>query len=92
MGTPSVQGEATAASPTDPTESIRRQMIETGQPRQDLASNQGESWDTGRLQQDFEVIGFAAPFVVVRRRADGEKGTLEFTHSPRVYFGWHADA
>jgi hypothetical protein len=32
------------------------------------------------------VIGFAAPFVVVRRKSDGVKGTLEFTHSPRVYF------
>ncbi len=40
------------------------------------------------LQRDFEVVGFAAPFVVVRRRSDGVKGTLEFTHNPRVYFGF----
>jgi hypothetical protein len=45
----------------------------------------GQTWDTAQLQADFEVIGFSAPFVVVRRRADGQKGSLEFTHSPRVY-------
>jgi len=43
-------------------------------------------WDTAQMQADFEVIGFAAPFVDVRRRADGIKGTLEFVHSPRFYF------
>ena len=46
---------------------------------------EGQTWDTTQLQVDFEVTGFAAPYVVVRRRADGVKGTLEFTHSPRVY-------
>jgi hypothetical protein len=46
------------------------------------------TWDTAALRRDFEVLGFAAPFVVVRRRSDGAKGSLEFTHSPRVYFAW----
>lgn len=46
----------------------------------------GQTWDTTQLQEDYEVIGFAAPFVVVRRKSDGVKGTLEFAHSPRVYF------
>lgn len=48
----------------------------------------GQTWDTEELQRDFEVIGFAAPFVCVRRKADGVKGWLEFTHNPRVYFGF----
>jgi hypothetical protein len=34
------------------------------------------------------VIGFMAPLVVVRRRSDGKKGSLEFQHSPRHYFGF----
>jgi hypothetical protein len=38
------------------------------------------------LTQDFEVMGFLAPLVVVRRRADGVKGSLEFWHRPRLYF------
>jgi hypothetical protein len=46
------------------------------------------SWSSDQLREEFEVIGFMAPFVVVRRRSDGQKGSLEFTHLPRVYFGW----
>lgn len=52
----------------------------------------GQTWNTEELQRDFRVTGFAAPFVVVVRKADGVKGTLEFTHSPRVYFDFRADA
>jgi hypothetical protein len=36
-------------------------------------------------------MGYAAPFVVVRRRSDGQRGSLEFSHQPRVYFGWRPD-
>ncbi len=75
----------------DSTVGIRRDMIETGQPAADLAAETGPTWDTAALQRDFEIEGFAAPFVVVRRRSDGQRGTLEFTHSPRVYFGFEPD-
>lgn len=51
----------------------------------------GETWDTAELQRDFSVMAFLAPFVVVTRRADGVRGLLEFTHSPRMYFGFVAD-
>lgn len=50
------------------------------------AEYDGPLWDTTEMQREFEVRGFAAPFVVVRRRSDGAQGTLTFTHSPRVYF------
>jgi hypothetical protein len=72
----------------DPTAQARREMIASGQPAADLAADDGQRWTTEELTQDFEVIGFAAPFVVVRRRSDGALGSLEFTHSPRTYFGW----
>ena len=36
-------------------------------------------------------VGFAAPFVVVKRRSDGAVGSLEFTHSPHVYFAFRPD-
>jgi hypothetical protein len=71
----------------DPAEQIRRDMIASGQPAADLAADGGRRWTIAELQADFEVLGFAAPFVVVRRRSDGKRGSLEFTHSPRVYFG-----
>lgn len=46
----------------------------------------GETWTTEELQRDFVVEGFSAPYVVVRRKSDNKRGTLEFTHNPRVYF------
>ena len=75
----------------DPTEDIRRAMLETGQPEHDLAEAAGERWDSDALRAEFEVLGFMAPFVVVRRRADGARGSLEFTHTPRWYFNFVAD-
>ena len=75
----------------DSTAGIRREMITTGQPAADLAADQGQTWTTAELARDFEVLGFAAPFVVVVRRSDGVTGSLEFTNHPRVYFGWRQD-
>ena len=51
-----------------------------------LEERLGQVWDTTQLQQDFEVLGFQAPYVVVRRRSDGVRGSLEFQHDPRFYF------
>lgn len=48
----------------------------------------GQQWTTEQAVAEFEFIGFGAPFVSVRRKSDGVEGTLEFKHSPRVYFGW----
>lgn len=76
------------------TDEVRRAMIAAGQPARDLnraVGRQEQTWTTDELTRDFEVLGFAAPFVVVRRRSDGQKGSLEFTHSPRVYFRFEAD-
>lgn len=75
---------------TDKTESIRRTMIATGQPQRDLEQAE-QRWDTDQLRQEFEVLSFLAPCVVVRRRSDGVKGSLEFTHYPRWYFNFQKD-
>jgi len=74
----------------DPTENIRREMLANGQPQRDLLEAT-ERWTTDELTRDFDVLGFLAPFVMVRRRADGIVGSLEFTHSPRVYFNFRPD-
>ena len=68
----------------DPASQARRDMIESGQPAAGLAADSGRRWTTGEMTREFEVIGFAAPFVVVRRRSDGQVGTLEFVHHPRT--------
>jgi hypothetical protein len=77
---------------SDSTEDIRRQRLAAINAvpgsRQALEAEHGQVWDTEELRRDFEVIGFAAPLVVVRRRSDGQKGSLEFQHSPRLYFNW----
>jgi hypothetical protein len=77
---------------TDPTEDIRRQMLTeiNAQPgsREYLEAKHGQVWSTNELGQEFDVIGFAAPLVVVRRKSDGVKGSLMFQASPRFYFGF----
>lgn len=47
-----------------------------------------EVWTTDELRAQFDVRGFAAPFVVVTRKADGVKGVLTFQHHPRFYFAF----
>ena len=79
----------------DETESIRREMVAeiNAQPggREALEAAHGQVWDTAQLAADFEVLGFMAPFVIVRRKSDGKKGSLEFQHHPRFYYGFVAD-
>lgn len=53
-----------------------------------MAAKYGQVWTTQELTEEFQVIGFAAPLCVVRRKADGVKGSLEFQHSPRLYFNF----
>lgn len=45
-------------------------------------------WNTTELQEDFEVLGFGWGLCVVRRKADGVKGSLDFDHAPRRYFNF----
>lgn len=51
----------------------------------------GIVYDTNEMSECFDVLAFAAPLVVVRRRSDGITGTLEFQHMPRFYFNWQVD-
>jgi hypothetical protein len=79
----------------DPTESIRRERLneinaEPGS-REALEAEYGQVWTTQELGRDFDVLGFAAPLVVVRRKADGVRGSLEFQHNPRFYFNFQAE-
>lgn len=45
-----------------------------------------KSYTTEELCEEFDVISFLAPFVFVKRRSDGQTGSLYFKHSPRLYF------
>ena len=77
---------------TDPTETIRRQRVAeiNAAPgsREALEAEYGQVWDTDQLREDFDVVGFMAPYVVAIRKSDGRKGSLEFQHSPRLYYSF----
>jgi hypothetical protein len=76
----------------DPTETIRRERLAeinaVPGSREALEAQYGKVWTTDALAEEFEAIGFLAPFIVVRRRSDGVKGSLEFQHNPRFYFNF----
>jgi hypothetical protein len=81
----------------DPTEAMRRNRLAeiNGHPadRQELERGTARfgTPTTDELTRDFQVVGFAAPLVVVRRRSDDALGSLEFQHDPRFYFNWQFD-
>jgi len=81
----------------DPTEAARRaaiadQKAHGPKTREELAAEyKCDVYDTAELGAIFDVTGFLAPFVVVRRKSDGKRGSLEFQHMPRFYWGWKED-
>ena len=86
--------KASSITAWDPTEPYRRRRIfelNPGVGRAELERRHGRVWDLRGLAADFIVVGFMSPYVVVRRKADGKVGSLEFQHQPRFYFGWRED-
>lgn len=73
----------------DETESIRRNLVAVINllpgSREALEVQHGKVYDTSELQDEFQALGFAAPFIIVCRRSDGVRGSLMFQHSPRYY-------
>jgi hypothetical protein len=79
----------------DATENVRRMLVteinsQTAE-RPMLEARYGQIWNPTELANDFEVVGFAAPFVVVERKADHKVGSLLFQHHPRYYFAYKED-
>jgi hypothetical protein len=59
--------------------------------RKDLEASHGKVYTLDELRQEFEILGFMSPLVVVRRMSDNKKGSFEFTDRPRLYFNWQED-
>ena len=80
---------------SDPTERLRKQRVteinSEDNTRQSLEERYGQVWSTSEMQEEFDALGFMSPLIVVSRKSDGVKGSLEFSHSPRFYFNWQAD-
>ena len=72
---------------SDPTESIRKQMVaelnSEEATKAELEEKHGQVWTTFEMQEEFDALGFMAPFIIVGRKDTGEKCSLLFTHSPR---------
>ena len=54
----------------------RRSVMDTG--AEYGLQGQQITWTTESLQRDFDVVGFSYGVVVVARKSDGVKGSLEF--------------
>jgi len=61
-----------------------------GGAREALEAKYGQVYNLTELQARWKVTGFAAPFVVVERLADGVVGSMMFSHRPRYYHSWQA--
>ena len=80
---------------SDPTEALRRErLVELNSgdtTRAELEQQYGQVWSTDEMTTEYDAIGFMAPLIVVRRKSDGVRGSLEFRHSPRYYFNFQAE-
>jgi hypothetical protein len=83
----------------DETEGVRRFLVhrinaslspDEQQRYHELCLEYGEDnvFDPSGLQENFEMLEFLSPYVLVIRKSDNQKGTLMFSHSPRFYFGF----
>jgi len=70
---------------------MQQAINEDALPLEELQRRHGEVWTTDTLRQQFEVVGFGAPLVVVRRRSDNKLGSLIFQAAPRFYWGFKED-
>ena len=59
--------------------------------KKELEKMHGKVWTTNELTSEFDALGFMAPFVAVKRKKDGTKGSLEFQHMPRFYFNFKSN-
>ncbi len=79
----------------DKTENIRRKLCQeinsNPSDRKLLEDSNGKVWDMTELRKDFEVLAFAAPLIIVKRKSDEQKGSLFFQDQPRYYYGFQED-
>lgn len=79
----------------DDTEAYRRErqgeLNAAEADREKLEQQYGQVWDTDQLRDQFVILGFMAPFVMVRRKSDVQKGSLEFQGYPRFYYNFVLD-
>ena len=79
----------------DRVEAIRRvlrvQINSNPAEREDLEIRYGRVWNAKEMADEFTVLEFKAPLVVVRRKIDNQLGSLFFQHWPRYDFEFGGD-
>ena len=58
--------------------------------KEELEKEHKEVLDTKQATKKYEFISFLAPFVLVKDKQTGAKGTLVFQDFPRYYFAFSA--
>ena len=48
-------------------------------------------YSTREMEEAFEPISFSSPFIIVKRKSDNVKGSLQFQSDPKVYFKFIPD-
>ena len=79
----------------DPTVELRKQRAReiNSRPRNRLALHRdfGDVWTHQEMAQEFDIVLWICPLVIVIRRSDGIKGSLLYQHQPRFYFRFYPD-
>jgi hypothetical protein len=76
----------------DPTFKMRQrwnaQINDCVRSREDLEEIWGQAIDHMELRKSYNQFFFCNPVLVCRRKSDGQRGTLLYQYSPRLYFRW----
>lgn len=56
-----------------------------------LLRTNSDVWSNEELLDTFEVSSFDPPYVNVIRKADGQRGTVAFIDTPRLYFAFQPE-
>jgi hypothetical protein len=56
--------------------------------RKALEAKFGKVWSAEELERDYIVTAFIGLTVVVRRKADGVVGTMEFSNRPHLFYNF----
>lgn len=70
---------------------LRELMDRHPRTREELLAIAQPVYDQDQLRERFEILGFRAPFVVVRERGSGRQGSMIFQNHPRFYFSFQTD-
>ncbi len=70
---------------------MRQAMDQTQRTREELEAIDTPVYDTTQVEERYEVLGFRAPFAIVRERATGLNGSMLFQNHPRYFFSFRSD-